>query len=288
MLWMGRCEFDPEPAAHSLPCPEPTMPMTRFRPLVVIALAFVAATLSPSTVPVARAQVLSGKPAPKLATTGVATAQIKFESSLAVGTIAQPNIAAPLSWSAYSGATSYHVLRYASASSAPVSVASMSQTQYTAHVLPGNSFVFRVVAYNSAGQPVDTTKAVSFATAAAPAQTQLATTCTQNNGALTLGWNTIANSDDYSVTIDVQQKRDPRGGAPPPDTLVNSIVTTTTFNTTMTGPTVLSYDVIIRANFTLHDYPTAGKVTRVPVETGGMSEVHPYGPPGACKPPPPK
>lgn len=250
-------------------------------------LACIALPLSPLTIAVASAQVVSGKPAPQVLSIGAAAGQIKFESSLASGTIAQPFISAPLSWSAYPGAASYRVLRGQSASTAPVAITSVTGTGYAARVLPGNSFVFRVVAVSATGKAIDTTKAVSVTTAAGPGQASLTASCTKNNGTLTLGWNAFANADDYSVTIELQGKRPPHGNMPPPDTLVAANVTTTSYSTTMAAPPPTGYVILIRANYTLHDYPTAGKTTRVDAAAAGFSEVNPFGTPGSCMAPPP-
>lgn len=256
--------------------------------LVVPMVVLVASLLSQLPAAVASAQVVAGKAAPKPALVGAAAAQIRFESVFSVGAVASPYISAPLSWSVYTGASSYRVLRAQSASTAPVAVASVPGTQYAAHVLPGNSFVFRVVALSSSGQPLDTTKSVSITTAAAPMQTLVLGSCTQNAGSFTLAWSPVANADDYSVEVELPSEIRPHRDRTPPDTLVYTFVTTPSFNTKLGGPSSHGFNSTIRANYTLRDYPTAGKVTRVSIGSATISDFEPFGTPGPCKPPPPK
>ncbi len=230
----------------------------------------------------ARAQTVLGK-APPTAVNVVPVAQrAAFETGLTMGQLLMPLIRRDVSWHVYPGASSYRVLRYQSASTAPVAVASVPGTQYTAHILPSNAFMFRVVALAANGQPLDTTATVSFTTAAGASFTQLPATCSTNNGTFTLAWNAIVNADDYSVVIVVPGARGPHGGVSPPGYLANTTVTTTSYTATATSQ-ARTYNVGIAANYTLHDYPTSGQVTHVIAEVVQFNGVDPFAASGACK-----
>lgn len=227
------------------------------------------------------AQTVVGKAPPSAISVVPIAERTAFESGLTMGPLQMPLIRESLAWRTYPGAASYRILRSQSATTAPVAVATIQGAQYTAHILPSNSFVFRVVALAANGQGLDTTKSVSFTTTAGAAFTQLPATCATNNGTFTLGWNAIVNADDYSVVIVVPGTRGPHGGVSQPAYLANTNVTTTSFSATATSQ-ARTYNVGLSANYTLHDYPTAGQVTRVIAEVVQFNVVDPWFAAGPC------
>src|SRR5438132_414744 len=82
-----------------------------------------------------------------------------FEAGLAATLPGQPaQLTAHLGWKPLAGAASYRVLRYQQLGMTPAVVASnITAPQYDARVLPGYSFIFRVVAQDTHGIGVDTT-----------------------------------------------------------------------------------------------------------------------------------
>ena len=236
---------------------------------------------------VAGAQVTAGKPVaksapkPAVAAAAAAGAGLAFESNLKVGALASPYVGAPLSWSAYPGATTYHVLRYPSATSAPVSVATMPQTQYMAHVIPGFPFVFRIVAYNAAGTALDTTKAASFSTPGAPSPPLLSATCASIPSSIALNWSAVSRVDDYRVSFWPVLQRTQHGGDIMETVSLDTAVTTTAFTPATFQPGEFGFNVQVRAEYTLHDYPAAGQATHITaayVEFGGVMPFTKSGP----------
>jgi hypothetical protein len=198
-----------------------------------------------------------------------------FEASLSAAPIVGngPVTSQPLSWAAFPGAASYHILRAPSFSVPGVTlVPNEAGTHYVAHVVPGALLFFRVVALGSRGAILDTTSAVQVQipwlrvdpldkSTHDLSYTLTGLVCNVTTpSTIQLSWPKPPNADDYSVKI-VTSKAAMSATSGAITTPVQTNISALSF--TQSGLPAGTWTATVTGNYALADYPVAGQTLRV-------------------------
>jgi fibronectin type 3 domain-containing protein len=176
------------------------------------------------------------------------------------------NTQASLTWSASSGATSYHVKR-ATANGGPYTqIAAPTSTSYTDTSLTnGTTYYYVVSALDSAGESVNSAQvsATPVASATIPA-TPTGLAATPGNALVVLSWSASAGATSYHV------KRTTTNGGP----YTQIAAPTSTSYTDISLSNGTTYYYVVSAINSLGESPNSAQVTAIPIAAVSVSGLH--------------